>query len=975
MGRYRKLVSFAALTVGLSGAASGQPAPHFRFDVEPQELKFALRSVTREAGLQLFASTEDLRGVRSPGLHADLTVDDALKQLLAGSALHAEVQGKAVFIRGRFSPASSYEAAEASANKEIVVTGTNIHGAAPVGSPLITLGRLDLDRSGYATTQEMLQTLPQNFGAGQNESTFTIGSRNGEDTNQAGGSSINLRGLGASSTLVLLNGNRVALGGLYGTFADLSLIPSSVIDHVEVLTDGSSALYGSDAVAGVVNILFRDRFEGAETRVRVGAASDYREEQISQIIGHGWATGHLTLAYEYYRHGHLAAADRDFATEDLRAFGGPDYRTDFANPGTIHTSDGRTWAIPAGQDGSKLTPADFEAGTQNLADGRASADLLPSQMRHSGYIALTQQLADRLNFTFQGLVADRTSLLRLTPLDIGTTVPTSNAFYVDPSGAGQPVTVDYDFTPDLGPISARSHVRGYNAVAGLDWSLGSWSITGRGTFGQQSETTDEINIPNYYYLNNALADGDPATAYNVFGDGSHTNPGTIAAVDGYYKEFGRYRLWSGDLKADGPLFDLPGGVAKLAIGAEYRIESYDYATVDDESYSTPTLNHDVGLPINRKIAAGYAELLLPLLGERTALPGIQKLTVSVAGRIEHYSDFGTTTNPKVGVDWLPADGITLRASYGTSFRAPGFEELRSGLGTSQYLPIPVADPRSPTGATNALFLFGNAPGIGPEKARTWTVSAEFKPHRVPGLHLNLDYFDVSYRDRIQNISADYPVFLENRAVYGSLIDDHPSASAIAGFYNDPDFVNPYGIAASDVTALVDARTRNLAREHQTGIDFDLGYQTKLSGRSIDIGVAGTWLFHVNRQIAPGSPTVDIVNTFGSPVAFRLRGHVAGTLGPIDVAGFINYVGSYTNGSVVPSEPVSDWTTVDLNLTYTMPVDRGPMAGMRFVIGATNLFNRNPPYIQNRTQTSAIGYDPGNASPIGRTVSLEVIKSW
>jgi outer membrane receptor protein involved in Fe transport len=967
------IAAMTATALVLATPGYAQQSHRQTYDLAAQDLGAALRAVGLASGTEVLAPADLVGGKTAPALHGTFTPDEAVAALLQGSGLVAHpsngglLVGKAVVI--------PLESEGGDPFAKIVITGTNIRGAAPVGSPLITLGRLDLDRSGYATTQQMLQTLPQNFGAGQNEATFTIGSRNGEDTNQAGGSSVNLRGLGASSTLVLLNGNRVALGGLYGTFADLSLIPSSVIDRVEVLTDGSSALYGSDAVAGVVNVLMRDHFEGAETRLRTGLASDYREWQASQIIGHGWSTGHATLAYEYYRHGHLPAADWAFATEDLRRFGGPDFRTDFSNPGTIHSSDGTSWAIPRGQDGGGLVGSDFVAGTANLADGRAYADLLPFQQRHSGYVSLSQAIGDRLTVSLQGLIADRTSLLRLTPLDIGTFVPTSNAFYVDPSGSGQPVTVDYDFTPDLGPISAGSHVRGYNAVAGLDWTLGPWSVTGRGTFGQQTETTREFNIPNYYYLGLALADSNPATAYNVFGDGSHTNPATIASVAGYYDQTGLYRLWAGDLKADGPLFRLPGGSAKLAIGGEYRVESYDYASVDFESYATPTRDHHDDLPIDRRILAGYAELLLPLLGEDATLPFAQKLTVSAAGRIEHYNDFGTTTNPKVGIDWVPLDGLTLRASYGTSFRAPGFQEIRSGLGTGQYLPIPVADPRSPTGTTNALFLFGNAPGTGPEKARTWTVSAEIHPRRLPGLHLTLDYFDVDYRDRIQNISADYPIFLQNRAIYGSLIDDQPSAAAIAGWYANPDFVNPYGIAASDVTSLVDARTRNLARVHQNGIDFDLGYQTRLSGHPIDVGLAGSWLFHVNRQIAPNSPSVDIGNSFGAPVSVRLRGHLAATFGPLDAAAFVNLVGAYRNGSVVPAEPVSSFTTVDLNLSYKLPADHGPLSGFRLAVSATNLFDRSPPYARNRTLTSAIGYDPANASPVGRTVSFEVIKSW
>ena len=968
--RRAMLGTMAAMVLLVSPPLRAQ-APRRTYDLAAQDLGSALRAVALAAGEPILAPSDLLAGKTAPALHGSYTPQEAVDALLRGSGLSAHVVGKSLIIRKDADPTGG---ATNDASSAIVVTGTNIRGASPVGSPLITIGRKDIDRSGYATTQQMLQSLPQNFGGGQNEGSFTIGSRNGEDTNQALGSNVNLRGLGASSTLVLLNGNRVALGGVFGAFADISLIPSSAIERMEVLTDGSSALYGSDAVAGVVNIIFRDQFEGAETRGRVGIADDFREAQASQLLGHGWSTGHVTLAYEYYHHGNLAASDRAYATEDLRRFGGPDYRTDFANPGTVHVGNS-VWAIPSGQDGTRLTPADFIAGQSNLADGRANADLLPSQTRHTGYVSLRQEIGDRLTFSFQGLVADRVSRLRLTPTDVGLEVPTSNPFYVDPSGTGQPVIVDYDFTRDLGALTDQSHARGYNAVTGIDWKLGRWSIEARGTFGQQTETVREANTVNYYYMALALADPDPATAFNLFGDGSHTNPATVERVRGYYAEKDRYRLWSGDLKADGPLFPLPGGAAKLAVGGEYRVESYASDDTDALDFATPTPDIVTGLPIERRILAGYAELLLPLLGGDVVLPGARKLTVSAAGRIEHYNDFGTTTNPKLGVDWVPLEGLTVHGTYGTSFRAPGFQEVRSGVGTSQYLPIPVADPQSPTGTSNALFLFGNAPGTGPEKATTWTIGVEIKPAILRGTHLQLDYFDVDYRDRIQNIASDYPIFLQNRALYGPLIDETPSAATIAHYYADPNFTNPYGIAASDVTVLVDARTRNLARVRQSGLDFDVGYQRTMGGDAIDVGVAGAYLFHVDRQIAPGSITTNVVNGFGNPGSFRLRGHLAATLGGFDAAAFVNYVGGYRNDSVVPTEHVSSWTTVDLTLSYRLPVEHGPLAGFRLTLSATNLFDRDPPYVQDRTLTSALGYDPSNASPIGRMIAFGVTKSW
>ena len=975
---------FAALataaTMALVGAPScrGVATARQAYHLPAQPLGDALRAIALASGTPVVVASDLVAGKTAPSLDGDYTPTEAVVTVLAGSGLAVHPIGQGLVVTRSAASASASAASHAasgdSAASEIVVTGTNIRGANPVGSPLIRLDRKDIDRSGYATTQQILQSIPQNYGGGQNEGSYGLGSLNGEDTNQAAGSNINLRGLGSSSTLVLFDGSRVASGGIYGTFADISLIPSTAIERVEVLTDGSSALYGSDAVAGVVNVIFRDSYEGAETRARFGAASGFHEAQISQIVGHGWTGGHLTLAYEYYHHGNLAAADRAYATENLTAFGGPDYRSDFSNPGTIHVG-GTSYAIPAGQDGTALRQADFVAGTANLGDGRAATDLLPSQRRHSGYLALRQDLSDRLTFSLHGLVSDRTSSLRIAPIDSPWVVPSTNPFYVDPSGTGQPVVVDYDFTRDYGALTGLAHVRDYNAVAGLDWHVGRWSVAARGTFGQETEAIREVNIVNYIRLAAALADPDPATAFNLFGDGSHTNPATLASVRGSLDETGRYRLWSGDIKADGPLFRLPGGSAKLAVGGEYRIEQYALDEINDITDPTPTLDPIPGLPIRRTILAGFAELLLPVIGNDATLPGIRSLTLSAAGRIEHYNDFGTTTNPKLGLDWTPVDGLVVRSSFGTSFRAPGFLEVRQGFGTSQYEVLPLADPRAPGGMTNALVLFGNAPGLRPEKATTWTVGAEAHPSFLPGVHLQLDYFNVNYRDRIQNLASNYPILLQNRSIYGSLIYDHPSAAAIAAYYADPSFSNPLGVAPGDVGAIVDVRTKNLSRVKQDGIDFDLGYQRKLGEGDLDIGVAGAYTFHANRQLLPGAPFADTVNTLGYPVAVRIRAHAAATLGRVDVSGFLNFIGGYRNENVTPVQHVSSWTTVDLTLGYRLPADHGPLAGTRLVLTASNLFDRDPPYVQNRSDTSAIGYDPANASPVGRMVSFEVIKSW
>lgn len=936
-----------------------------------QSLGASLRFVGAKFGRNISMPSDIVAGRSAPAIDGRYSFEEAVAQLLQGSGLVAVPAGRGLAIR-RAQAAAATEG-DLLADDDIVVTGSRIRGAPPAGARVVTIDRDEIDASGYATTQQIVQSLPQNFGGGPNEGTTGFTDRNNAGANLGLGSSVNLRGLGTTSTLTLVDGNRIALGGVSGTFVDLSLIPSSAIERIEVLADGASAIYGSDAVGGVVNVKLRNRFQGAESRARFGSAKGFEEWQVSQLAGAGWSSGSLMLGYEYYHRGNLAAADRDFVTEDLRAFGGPDYRKTFANPGTIIAADGRVFGIPANQDGRGLTAGQLRAGQPNRADGRAKSDILPRQDRHSVVGALSQDIAPWLRFTAQGFFADRQSVIRTPPSNRGNvTVPTTNPFYVDPIGTGRPVTVNYDFTDDLGIKTNHASVRSYSGVGGFEATLGKWRLSLGGSFGKQREELRTTNVPNHYWLAQALADTNPATAYNLFGDGSHTARATIEKVRGWYETIGESRIWSAAFKADGPLIRLPGGAANLAVGAEFRRERYNGTGTNYDSTATPVDAGSAGFPIGRSVTAAFAELALPLVGPEMDVTGVEALDLSVAGRVERYSDFGTTFNPRFGLSWRTGGGVAFRANYGRSFRAPGFLDIRTGKGTASIAPLYVPDPASPTGTTPVLALFGNIPDLGPEKARTWTVGATLTPDQIPGLRLDVGYFNIAYRDRIGSAGINYLSFLSNRSVYGELIIDNPPVADVARYYSDENFFNPFGIAPGQVRAIIDGRTRNLSSVDLEGLDFDFGYTHAGPRRSIEVGISGTWLLHISQKITAGSPKVDILSTIGNPVDMRLRGRLAVVQGPWAAAAFVNHTAGYTNNGVKPVETVSSWTTVDLNLSYKL--DR-LLAGTRISLSATNVFDRRPPYVNLQTVQSASGFDPENASPIGRLIAVQLVTTW
>ncbi len=349
------------------------------FDIPAQAVPAALGAFARQTGLQFLFITTGYETVQANAVVGSYPIQEALDRLLTGTGLSATYsQGTTITVNPvpetpptaptqQEEPAEPVVAQPGSIVEEVVVTGSRIRGAESA-SPVLSVSRIEMDRAGFATVEQLFDKLPQTFGGGASLDTLTD---TGNDTNvvggnvgnEAGGTSVNLRGLGASSTLILVDGRRLSPSGFGSAFTNISSIPITAIERVEVLTDGASAIYGSDAIGGVVNFILRSDYDGAETRVRYG--SDWRGDTndilFGQAFGRSWSDGSAILVYEYYDSENLANGDRDFtATSDLRRFGGSDRRQPGGSPANIDAG-GQLWAIPAGQDGTSLTAADFPA--------------------------------------------------------------------------------------------------------------------------------------------------------------------------------------------------------------------------------------------------------------------------------------------------------------------------------------------------------------------------------------------------------------------------------------------------------------------------------------------------------------------------------------------------------------------------------------------------------------------------------------
>ncbi|WP_191225218.1 TonB-dependent receptor [Edaphosphingomonas haloaromaticamans] len=944
------------------------------YNIEAGDLGEALKIVSRLSGKEIIFNSEAVLGKTAPRLHGPFSADDAVHVLLEGSDLVAQYRKDVIIIRGRSTPSGDLTDRSADVT-DIVVTGSNIRGVVPAGSPSITVDRADIDRSGYGTTQQILQALPQVFGGGPNAATFGISNVNDSAYGEYQASTVNLRGLGASSTLALVNGHRVPLGG-YGTFADISLIPTSAIERIEILTDGASAIYGSDAVAGVVNLKLREHFEGAESRFRFGSADgDFNEIQVGQLLGHSWSTGHALLAYEYFHQGNLPASDRPYATEDLRRFGGKDYRGGYSAPGTIYAG-GRPYAIPTGQDGRNLDPPDLIADQINRGDSRAGSDLLPDQTRHNVFAMAEQEIGPSLRIRAEGLYARRNFLTHARKdQNSRITVPASNPFYVDPLGTGLPVQVQYDFSNDLGPYSRKGHSESIYGTLEADLRLGTWNASVTGTHGQQSDRDLTFNIRNTYRLAQALADNDPNTAFNIFGPGGNNNPATIDKINGSYTFAARYRFSNVVGKVDGPAFTLPAGKVRLSLGAEYRRETISSTLIQDTTTAAPVSRSYFQVPGPRTMEGFFGEAFIPVFGPDNGLPGLRRLDISLALRREHYNTFGTTTNPKAGLAWEPVSGLQFRASYGRSFRTPSFINQDQSPSTRFYQPIALPDPSSPRGQSNVLVVIGNDPNLGPEKARTWTLGLDLKPQFARGFAFSLNYFNVVYRDRIVDPSGNLVNFLSQQSVYQPLLNENPDPALVAQIYSRPEFANPDGISASSIDAIANAQVQNLSSVKVSGIDFDLSKSLPAFRGKLELGISGSYLFEISQAITPSAPSLDFVSTIGFPVDLKFRARALWQSDHWSAAMFANFVNHYTNTLTSKPTNIRSQITIDASISYSIPTTKSIFSGVAFQLSATNLFDRDPPYAEFVTGTSAVGFDPENASAVGRVVAVQVIKKW
>ncbi|CAN5592618.1 TonB-dependent receptor [soil metagenome] len=874
--------------------------------------------------------------------------------------------------------ASQAGAQESTEVSEIVVTGTSIRGVAATGSPVTGVDQEQLKASGVASASEVAKLLPVvlNLGADEARNSFTGGAQDAA-ANGTAVRTVNLRGIGPEATLLLFNGRRLAPNGVIKALSDIDQVPAVALARIEVVADGASAIYGSDAVAGVVNLITRKNFDGAETSYRYGTADDLYQRVYSQTFGKTWDGGSAFFAYEHNERSHLSGADRPFASQDRRTRGGTDARPFTAAPGNIVIS-GVRYALP-NTNGVGVSPASLVAGTANRYDEGAAADLLPAQERDTILFNVHHRIDDRLELWYEGFYSRRKFDLAAPAALFSLAVPNTNPWFVAPAGVTPASeTVEYRFLDDRQPNSTGWENSQQNAVGFVFDVTNDWQMQGYFDHSMDRGFQSRQSVLNNTILTAALRSANPVTAFNPFGNGTFNrgnNAALVELIDGERNQYGTAISKDFQIKADGPLMALPAGSVRLAFGAEYHNNSFRQSLFATNVAADGSVTSKI--VVNRRNVRGvFGELFIPLVGGDNALPGIERLDLSLAGRVEKYSDFGRTSNPKVGVVYSPFADLSLRATYGTSFRAPS---LVDGADQIQNIFIQnLTDPTSGSGTTRGIFYNGGNSKLGPEEATTWSYGFDWNPSFLEGLRVSATYYKIDYTNRIDVVPN---TALTNAAVYGIYATRRPAASDVAGnaafnalianFMTSPDLQNPVE-AVTNINAIIDGRRQNLGSLKQDGLDVNIGYRMETGVGAFDASVDLAKIFQVKRRTAAGAPEIDVNDTFGNPVDLRVRYALGWSLGGFSAHAFANFVDSFKNTAVTPNVEAPSQTTYDATLSYAFP-DSAPyhLDGVRLTLSAQNLTDEDPPVVLNGT----VSWDSQTASAIGRMVAFEISKSW
>lgn len=848
------------------------------------------------------------------------------------------------------------DSAAATEVDDIVVTGTLLRGVAPTGTNVVSMGRQDVIATGAASSNDLLARIPQISSA------FNTAPQPGATMalpiNRP--NIRNLGGAGGSTTLVLLNGNRMVGAGILQTSPDPSVIPPGVLERVEVIPDGGSSIYGSDAIGGVVNFITRKKFEGIEATGRYGVGDGYDQFDLNLTAGKSWDGGSGIISYAYAQHSNISGADRDYFTQDLTSRGGGDYRSTACSPGTITTANGN-YVLPGRTPGS------------NLCDTAKVIDFYPEEERHSLFATVSQTVNERLSLDATAYYSQRETSRRGVSVGEGTGLAGGGLIsFMNPyfkSVAGEflhNVSFNYDDAWDgvLPKNNSRFTSAGFTPSLTYqindDWRLKASLNWGRSTNQVRSwaiNTTAEAV---------ALAGTTAATALNPYNVGA-TNAAVLKGIIDF-QNYGHSVQEIREARAvvDGNLFTLPAGDVKLAVGVEYHEETLKA----QQGNGAPSALNLVSSSTSRDVKSMFAEVLAPVFNS----PSMGSLDLSASVRYDSYSDVGDTTNPKIGFNYRPASTLTFRGNWGTSFHAPSLADMGDGVDTRLQVlrfSLLLPDPQQGEIARPTLVLAGGNADLKPETADTWSLGFDWRPEgALEGLTASVTYYNVAFQDAIGVTPVGRGSFFTNPG-FASLFIRNPSLEAmtarVGGLSVDgaPSLASLYAPGSLTPAIFFDARRHNFGTLDVDGIDFNLRYARPASFGLWHVGLAGTYGLNRESRLSKQDLKInEFKNGTGRYSLVASSGLISGAFaGELTV----NHSSSADLTGIPDQNKVSGFTTVNLFGSYDLGLS-GAFSDTTVTLNIDNVFDEEPPYYNAAGGTA-------NGSTLGRVVSIGLRKTF
>lgn len=990
-----------ALLVGIALSSSvhaQQASAKTQYAISSGELVQVVNEISRKSGLQIVYDIDVLQGIKAADVKGNLTVQQALDKALKGTNLSwTQVNPTTISIKKKTlapqrsnqedtsitPPSASSRSVDSSRDvqelEKMVVVGSRL-GTSPVESamPIRVITHEQIDRSGAGNIAQALSYLSEvsvNSTGDRN-----IGSNNGLGYGSSNSTTVQMRGLPRGTVLILINGRRAGESASFtdtGQF-DLSSIPLSLVDRIEVLPAGASAVYGGDGLAGVVNIVLRQDAEGIELRLRHSSADGYATNQASIMWGKRWSKGGLTAVVHWRDDGDLVSNERSLTADvDYRRFGGKDFRDSSGNPAIIYSYagcdltmvscrvplanrgnlpglDSPFAVVPSASDGVNLTPADFLATQGQLSFSTPVRNFRSGEQNSgitvNGDINLTDRIQAFADFTYSKRDMDAEEM----PFYISTgknrfgpygRIPATHPF----NPFGVEVGISYKFE-DTGIFKdyAQSYYRGALGLRGsinrFQWEVSAWHARDDSETNGDGFSQDAIRA--------ALTSTDPATTINPF-VGIGLPPASTEFLETLRAPFGqkmasRTTGFIGHVR--GNILSLPAGNVVALLGAE-KIRA-SFSAISDY-FLTPSAGSSSSQAL---FAEARVPILAPAEGERW-----ERMAATAAVRRESSDRFDSSaTTETLGLEYRPFESLLLRATYSTAFRPMLI--YRAGQSLNNFQDV-VNDPQFGNEEFLVTILGGGGvpEDLRPETSTNRTVGLVYRP--TDDWNLSLNYWRIRFKDRITTL--DTQSIVDGEAHYPGRIIRDPSTNFIE---------------------VVDVRSVNIAMMAASGIDLGMEAYWSTSIGSMQASVNATYTHQYEEQRTPTSPILEYLarhNESGWAPRWKIvprLGWDSGDLVRTMLTG--RFISSYVDSRPLTTGPdagryltLGNFWLVDLNVDLSVGrlfKNNSLLSGTKLSFGATNLFNRLPDFCAG---CGWAGYDASQYDIDGRTLYAELRASF